>query len=67
MSEGFFVEDVRGALEMLAAQAARGGTTIYSIDGRGLINSMSPNPDVVRRERGRSTALRHRRGRPDTS
>ena len=57
MSEGFFVEDVRGALEILAAQAARGGTTIYSIDGRGLINSMSPNPDVVRRERARSTVF----------
>jgi VWFA-related protein len=57
MSEGFFVEDSRGALQMVAAQAARGGTTIYSIDPRGLINSMSPNPDVARRERARSTAF----------
>ena len=57
MSEGFFVEDSRGALQMVAAQAARGGTTIYSIDPRGLINSMSPNPDVVRRERARPTTF----------
>jgi VWFA-related protein len=57
MSEGFFVEESRGLLQTIAAQAARGGTTIYSIDGRGLINGLSPNPDVVRRERARSTAF----------
>jgi VWFA-related protein len=47
MSEGFFVEDVRGALTLIAAQAARSGITIYSVDGRGLINSLGANPDVV--------------------
>ncbi|MEO7271884.1 MAG: VWA domain-containing protein [Vicinamibacterales bacterium] len=57
ISDGFFVEDSRGALQLIAAQAARGGTTIYSIDGRGLVNTMSPNPDVVRRERARSTVF----------
>jgi VWFA-related protein len=57
MSEGFFVEESRGVLQTIAAQAARGGTTIYSIDGRGLINGLSPNPDVVMRTRARSTAF----------
>ena len=57
MTGGFFVEDSRSALQIIAAQAARGGTTIYSIDGRGLINTMSANPDVVRRERARSTVF----------
>jgi len=55
MTEGFFVEDSRSILQKIAGEAARGGVTIYSIDGRGNINSMSANPDVTRRERGRST------------
>src|SRR6185369_8149043 len=41
ITEGFFVEDTRGELENISAQAARSGITIYSIDGRGLINSMA--------------------------
>lgn len=57
MTEGFFVEDSRSLLETIAAQAARGGTTIYSIDGRGLINGMGANPDAVSRERSRSAAF----------
>ena len=48
MSEGFYIEDARGMLEAAAAQAARSGITIYGIDGRGLINSLSSNTDVVR-------------------
>src|SRR4029453_6669594 len=32
----------------MAAQAARSGVTIYAIDGRGLINGLSANPDVIR-------------------
>jgi VWFA-related protein len=55
MTEGFFVEDSRSQLEMIAAQAARSGITIYSIDGRGLINGMTINPDVVMMERSRIT------------
>jgi VWFA-related protein len=55
MTEGFFVEDSRSQLQILAAQAARNGITIYSIDGRGLINGMASNPDVTMTERGRST------------
>jgi VWFA-related protein len=57
MSEGFFVEDMRGQLQTIAAQAARNGVTIYSIDGRGLINGMAANSDVTMMERGRSTAF----------
>jgi VWFA-related protein len=54
MTEGFFVEDSRGALETIAAQSARSGITIYSIDGRGLINGLSVNPDVTVMERARA-------------
>jgi VWFA-related protein len=57
MTEGFFVEDSRSTLQVVAAQAARSGITIYSIDGRGLINGMSVNPDAVRRDRARSAAF----------
>jgi VWFA-related protein len=35
LSEGFYVEDVRGALPVLAGHASRAGVTIYSIDARG--------------------------------
>lgn len=35
LSEGFFVEDVRSSLPILAGQAARAGITIYGIDVRG--------------------------------
>jgi VWFA-related protein len=57
LTEGFFVEDSRSSLELVSAQAARSGITIYTIDGRGLINGLSVNPDVVRRERARSAAF----------
>jgi len=57
MSEGFFVEDSRSALQNLAAQAARSGITIYSIDGRGLINGLSANVDAGKRERPRTAAF----------
>jgi len=36
MSEGFFVEDSRGALTQITARAARYGITIYSIDAKGM-------------------------------
>ena len=57
LSEGFYLEDSRGLIEAIAAQAARGGTTIYSIDGRGLIGAPSPTADVTTTQRGRSTAF----------
>jgi VWFA-related protein len=57
LSEGFFVEESRGILERLAAEAARAGTVIYSIDGRGLINPLRPSPDAASRERPRTTGF----------
>jgi VWFA-related protein len=57
MSEGFFVQDVRTIIEATAAQAARSGITIYSIDGRGLIHSLGSNTDVVSRDPARSAAF----------
>lgn len=57
MTEGFFAEDSRSQLEILAAQSARSGITIYSIDGRGLINHMAANPDVTMMERARVTSF----------
>jgi VWFA-related protein len=57
LTEGFFVEESRGVLQQLAAQAARAGAAIYSIDGRGNINRMGAEQDVLQRERGRSTAF----------
>jgi len=35
LSEGFYVDDARGSLQMLAGQASRAGVTIYSVDARG--------------------------------
>ena len=57
LTEGFFAEDNRSDLEAIAAQAARNGITIYSIDGRGLINGMATNPDVTLMDRGRVTSF----------
>jgi VWFA-related protein len=57
LSEGFYLEDSRGLIEAIAGQAARAGTTIYSIDGRGLIGAPSPVADVASNDRGRSTAF----------
>ena len=57
ITEGFFVEESRSILQQVAGEAARAGITIYSLDSRGLINSLSPNPDAARRERARSTAF----------
>lgn len=35
LSEGFYVNDLRGTLPILAGQASRAGVTIYSLDARG--------------------------------
>lgn len=35
LSEGFYAEDARGSLPVLAGQAARAGVTIYALDTRG--------------------------------
>ncbi len=55
LSEGFFVEESRSLLQTISAHAARGGTTIYSIDGRGQTNGNSPPSDVLSASMGRST------------
>jgi VWFA-related protein len=57
LSEGFFIEDARSLLRNVAAQAARGGTTIYSIDGRGLIHGTGGTPDVFETSMSRSTVF----------
>ncbi|MEI6243909.1 MAG: VWA domain-containing protein [Acidobacteriota bacterium] len=57
MTEGFFTQETRPQIQTLAAQAARGGTTIYTIDGRGLVNTMSRNPDATMASMARSTAF----------
>lgn len=57
LSEGFFIEESRALLKTVAAQAARGGTTIYSIDGRGLIHGMAGTADTLQRGMGRSTSF----------
>ena len=54
LSEGFFVQDGRGAVERLAGQAARAGVTIYSIDGRG-VRSVTGDTDAVSTGPARST------------
>jgi VWFA-related protein len=57
LTEGFYIEESRAQLQQIAARAARGGTTIYSIDGRGLITGNSPNTDATVMARQRSTAF----------
>jgi VWFA-related protein len=57
MSEGFFVQDTRSTIETVAAQAARSGITIYSIDGRGLINGLGTNTDVLSMAPARGAAF----------
>ena len=54
LSEGFFVQDSRAAVERLAGRAARAGVTIYSIDGRG-VTSMTGTADAVSTGAARST------------
>ncbi len=58
LSEGFFAEESRDVLQMVAAQAARAGTTIYSIDGRGNVSGgANADPDVTTAAMSRSTAF----------
>ena len=58
VTEGFFVEESRDILETVAGQAARAGTTIYSVDGRGLISTGSnADPDVTSAAMSRSTSF----------
>jgi VWFA-related protein len=47
LSEGFFADDARSSLPVLAGQAARAGVTIYAVDarGRGARGGVSPAAD----------------------
>lgn len=56
LTEGFFVEDIRGSVERVAGRAARAGVTVYSIDGRGLVMTTGV-PDVLSTGAARSTAF----------
>ena len=53
LSEGFYVNDLRGTLPILAGQASRAGVTIYSLDARG--------PGLIGRAAGRCHPDRQRR------
>lgn len=58
VTEGFFVEESREILQTVAGQAARAGTTIYSVDGRGLISTgANADPDVTSASMSRSTSF----------
>ena len=46
VTEGFFVEDSRGALAQIAARAARFGISIYSIDARGVARTSTGASDA---------------------
>jgi VWFA-related protein len=56
LTEGFFVEDSRGAVERVGGRAARAGVTIYTIDGRGLVTSTG-SADVLSTGGARSTVF----------
>jgi VWFA-related protein len=46
-SDGFFIEESRNLVQQLTGLAARGGVTMYGVDGRGLTGSPKPMPDVL--------------------
>ena len=46
-SDGFFIEESRNLVQHLSGLAARGGVTIYGVDGRGLVGGRKPMPDVL--------------------
>ena len=57
LSEGFFVAESRTILQTVAGQAARAGTAIYSIDGRGQVHGTGPMPDASDPNMARSTSF----------
>ena len=52
LSDGFFVDEVRAEIQQIAGIAARGGTAIYSIYGRGTGMVGGRSLDVETAERG---------------
>jgi len=51
LSDGFFIEESKSDLRLIAGMAARAGATIYTIDGRGLAGARPTPPDVTTRDR----------------
>jgi VWFA-related protein len=52
LSDGFFVDEVRSEIQQIAGIAGRGGTTIYTIRGRGTEMVGGRGVDVTTPERG---------------
>jgi VWFA-related protein len=52
LSDGFFVDEVRSEIQQIAGVAGRGGTTIYTIRGRGSELVGGRGVDVMTPERG---------------
>lgn len=52
MSDGFFTDEVRSDLQQVAAVAARGGTTFYTIFGKGTGSVGGRTTDAMTAERG---------------
>jgi VWFA-related protein len=55
LSDGFFTDEVRAEIQQIAAIAARGGATFYTIFGRGSENVGGRTIDVVSSEPGTVT------------
>jgi VWFA-related protein len=55
LSDGFFTDEVRADLQQIAAVAARGGATFYTIFGRGSESVGGRNTDVTTPEPGTVT------------
>ena len=49
LSDGFFTDEVRAEIQQIAAIAARGGATIYTIFGRGSDGVGGRTTDVITR------------------
>jgi VWFA-related protein len=57
LSEGFYIEDARPTLRTVAAQFARAGAAIYSIDGRGFMHGPNVSTDALSTSAARSVAF----------
>lgn len=55
LSDGFFTDEVRAEIQQVAAVAARGGSTFYTIFGRGSENVGGRTTDVITPEGGTVT------------
>ena len=55
LSDGFFTDEVRAEIQQIAAIAARGGATFYTIFGRGTDGVGGRTTDAVTAEPGTVT------------